>query len=253
MNDNPYDLPADMPVIKTIEGWSRLEPLRRDAPGFVGQLEGLRILREELGDLYMTTTIFGPFAQAQRLCGKKLQEHLAADRDKVAAGLDVVTESLSVLAAACIQAGADGIYLACSGSAEGELSEADYRELIRPRDIKVLRSAAEGDFNFVHIHGNGCPFDIFANYPGDAIGWTSTSNPPSLAAARSMTSMCLVGGWEQEGAVATGDVEGVREETRQALAATGGKHFMLGPGCTIPSDTPEANIRAAIQSARELG
>ena len=250
MNDNPYDMTAELPVVKTVDDWARLEPLSADAPSFRAQFEGLRILREELGDLYMMSTIFGPYAQAQKLCDKKLLEHIAEDREKVRAGLKTVTASLCALAKGTIEAGANGIYLACSGSAEGELCEADYRDLIRAFDIKVVRASSAGDFNLVHVHGSGCPFGIFADYPGNAIGWTATSNPPGLAEAVDMTEMCLVGGWEQEGAVATGLVEGIRAETQAALDATEGRHFMLGPGCTVPSDTPEDYIRAAIQSAR---
>jgi len=252
MNDNAYDMSANLPVVETPGDWERLEPLTADAPGFAAQLETLRLLRTELGDLYMTSTIFGPYAQASRVCGRDILRHIAEDREKVKAGIAVVTESLCVLARETIRAGANGIYLACSGAARGELSEADYRELIRPFDIEVMKAAAAGDFNVVHVHGAGCPFGVFADYPGDAVGWTATSNPPSLAEATDLTGMCLVGGWEQEGAVATGDLEGIRAETRAAIEATGGRHLLLGPGCTIPENTPEAYIRAAIQSAREL-
>ena len=250
MNDNAYDMRGDLPTIATVGDWAKLEPLTADAPGFQAQFETLRILREELGDIYMTSTLFGPFAQGNRIAGRGILSQIAEDPQKVKAGLAVLTESLCVLARETIKAGADGIYLACSGSATDELSEDVYRELIREFDIRVVEAAAEGDFNFVHVHGAGCPFGVFQDYPGNAIGWTATENPPSLGEAVDLTSMCIVGGWTQGGAVATGDLEGVRAETKAALAATGGKHFMLGPGCTIPEGTPEANIRAAIESAR---
>jgi len=250
MNDNPYDMAEDLPAVETVDDWERLQTLAADAPGFAAQFATLAILRKELGDIYMTSTIFGPFAQANRVCGRELLAHIRSDRAKVKAGLETITASLCVLAAETVKAGADGIYLACGGAAREELSEADYRDLIRPLDIQVLESAAGGDFNVVHVHGGGCPFGVFADYPGDAIGWTATSNPPSLAEAPKLTRMCLVGGWEQEGAVATGDIEGIRRETQAAIEATGGRHLLLGPGCTIPEDTPEAYIRAAIQSAR---
>ena len=253
MNDNPYDMPADLPVIRNVDDWTRLESLPADAPGFVAQCEGLRILRRELGELFMTTTIFNPFASASKLCGKMLLDHIKQDREKVRAGMEVVTRSLCTLAKECIRAGAEGVFLACSGAAEEELSEADYRELIRDLDIQVLKAAGAGRFNLIHVHGNGCPFDVFAGYPGHAINWSSTRNAPDLKTAKDLTSMCLVGGWDQEGPVAGGDLDGVRRETAQALAATGGGHFMLGPGCTIPSDTPEEHIHAAIDSGRTQG
>lgn len=252
MNDNPYDMPSGFPEVETVDDWARLEPLSADARGFAAQLQTLRILRDQLGDIYMTSTIFGPFAQADRICRRDLLRHIREDREKVKVGLKIVTASLCVLAEETLKAGANGIYLACSGSAEGELSANDYHQLIRPFDIKVIEAAAQGDFNLVHLHGKGCPFEIFADYPANAIGWTATSSPPSLAEAGSLTDMCLVGGWEQEGAVAKGDVEGIRRETKEAVRATGGRHLLLGPGCTIPEETPDEYIRAAIQSAREF-
>jgi uroporphyrinogen-III decarboxylase len=49
-------------------------------------------------------------------------------------------------------------------------------------------------------------------------------------------------------------VDEVRRHTREMLlhlAPHGG--FIVGPGCALPPDTPEANIHAVIECARTAG
>ena len=254
MNDNAYDLPEGIGVIKQPSDWRKLEPLRASAPGFVAQFEGLRILAKELGGrVMMTTTVFNVFASAQKLCGRKLLRHLAEDRESTLAGLETVSRSLCVLARESIASGADGVFLACSGNAIGELSSDAYRQLIKPHDEAVLKAAGEGTFNFVHVHGDGIDLSVFVDLPGDCLNWNSHRNSPNLREALSMTKMCLVGGWDQTGPIAGGPEEAIAVETRDALKQTGGERLLLGPGCTIPSDTPASLIKAAMASARREG
>ena len=40
-------------------------------------------------------------------------------------------------------------------------------------------------------------------------------------------------------------------QARDAVAATGGRHMMVGPGCVIPITTPPATIAAVIRAVRE--
>lgn len=252
MNDNPYDMPESLPVIEEPGDWRRLEPLPASAPGFTAQLEGLRILARQLaGQVMMTTTIFNAFATSQKLCDRRLPEHLQEDPDSVMAGLATVTESLCILARECLAAGADGVYLACSGNAENELSSDDYAKFVLDHDRAVLAAADAGTFNFVHVHGDGVDLSLFMDLPGNCLNWNSRLNPPSLRDAAVRTRMCLVGGWEQNGAVARGPVQEIVAEARDAIEQTGGRHLLLGAGCTIPSDTPEEFIRAAVRAARQ--
>jgi uroporphyrinogen-III decarboxylase len=44
--------------------------------------------------------------------------------------------------------------------------------------------------------------------------------------------------------VAQGTPDRVAAEVRQALSETGGRRFLLAPGCSIPPQTPEANLLA---------
>ena len=45
--------------------------------------------------------------------------------------------------------------------------------------------------------------------------------------------------------------DAVAREVRDAIAQTQGRGHIVTTGCVMPTDTPEANIRAAIAAARE--
>lgn len=48
-----------------------------------------------------------------------------------------------------------------------------------------------------------------------------------------------------------GTPEKVAQETRRVLDAFAGKNLVIGAGCALPTDTPEANIRSFVNSVKE--
>jgi uroporphyrinogen-III decarboxylase len=46
--------------------------------------------------------------------------------------------------------------------------------------------------------------------------------------------------------VSEGTPEQVTAEVAEALAQTAGRRFLLSAGCSIPPQTPEANLKAAV-------
>jgi len=56
---------------------------------------------------------------------------------------------------------------------------------------------------------------------------------------------------EERGLLATGDESAVRAQVREAIAQTGGRRLMVGPGCVAAIAAPEQNIRAVIEEARK--
>jgi uroporphyrinogen-III decarboxylase len=41
-------------------------------------------------------------------------------------------------------------------------------------------------------------------------------------------------------------------EAERAIVETGGKRFLLAPGCSVEPTTPEVNLRALAQSVRRV-
>jgi uroporphyrinogen decarboxylase len=64
----------------------------------------------------------------------------------------------------------------------------------------------------------------------------------------------LFGNIDPSGVLAQGTVEQVREATRQLISVwKPGGRFILNAGCAIPPTTPPENVRAMIETAKELG
>jgi uroporphyrinogen decarboxylase len=64
----------------------------------------------------------------------------------------------------------------------------------------------------------------------------------------------LIGTVDPSGVLARGTPNDVRAAARKDLAVlAGGGGFILAPGCALPYDTPEANIRALVETVRSEG
>jgi uroporphyrinogen-III decarboxylase len=50
-----------------------------------------------------------------------------------------------------------------------------------------------------------------------------------------------------------GSTQTVKEDTWNCLRQAGTERFILMSGCSVPPGTPEKNIRAMIEAAREYG
>ena len=63
----------------------------------------------------------------------------------------------------------------------------------------------------------------------------------------------LVGPVDPSGVLAKGTPEEVTDKCREAIQTLGGGGgFILGPGCAMPSTTPDENIDAMIEAARSF-
>ncbi len=51
-----------------------------------------------------------------------------------------------------------------------------------------------------------------------------------------------MGGISEKTTLKSGSPDQVREEVEKALDLTGGRHFLLAPGCSIPPETPAQNL-----------
>jgi len=63
----------------------------------------------------------------------------------------------------------------------------------------------------------------------------------------------FLGNLDASGVLALGTPDDVRTATRELLEVFAGRAgFVLNAGCALPETTPEANIRAVVQAAREF-
>lgn len=234
--------------VHTSEDWMRIDPRDPTEGAFNEQLEAIRLIRERLGpDVPMIETIFTPLSVVGDLVesDQQLVRDLRAHPELVTPALEAVTETFVGFASRCLEAGADGIFLATTQWASFDLLTHDeYLWFGRPYDLRVLDAAKDARCNVLHVCGERSMLYELADYPVQAVNWAvSSATTPSLADAASRTSAILIGGLSFT-TLTSADVDGATGEVAAAAAATSGRRWMLGADCTVRADSRPANLLA---------
>jgi len=241
-----------IPRIKAIEDWARLDLLDPHTGNLGRQLHTLGEVRAALdSDVPMIATVFGVYHYADLISEGRILAHLRQDPEAVHAGLAILAVNLATYSATVIsEVGAEGIYYALQGASEGFATRDEYSEHFLGYDRLVMRAAAKAPINVVHLHGyNGLYFDLVHDLPAAVICWSDVAGGPSMAEARKIHAGCLMGGVDE-----TQFVNMTRKQIiaqgRAAIEDAGGERFILGPGCSIPTDSDPDSIdafRAAVE------
>ncbi len=241
-------------AVNSLRDWGGIRPVDPRKGTFGEQLHALRLIRDGLaGDAPFAQTVFSPLSVAGRLAGGQedlVKETMARDPNALHRVLSVVTETLVEYTRACLEIGASGVFFATTvWASKNSLSEDQYREFGVPYDLQVLGAAQGAPFNILHICGQKIFFDLLSGYPSHAVNWASTlPGNPTLAEGLERTTLAVIGGISEKASLVQGSPEDVTAEARAAQSQTGGRRFLLGPGCTIPPQAPEANLWAVRRS-----
>ena len=275
MNDHHYAR-GDVAIVQTVDDLKRISPLPGDAEEFAGQLEVLRQLRQRFGnDVLMTTTLFSPWtvlrlmtappsdkhgppkldpALAQDARDETISRLLAEDRSAVKAAVAALGRTLANFARACVEAGADGVFLSVRDDwvDTKRNGQGTYDEIARDADLTVLAAVADARFNWLHICGRPVNFKRFAEYPHVAVlNWADRAAGPSIAYARDRVQPAIAGGVDNLGTLPLGTPEQVTAEVRDAIRQAKNRPIIITPGCTYdPTAVPEANLYAMISACR---
>lgn len=234
--------------------WAEL-PRLDPGKGALGQeVEAIRLAAAELDNsVPILQTIFSPLTTAVKLAGDKVYADLRQHPDALKAGLQIIADVTIDFARACLEAGAHGFFLATQCASYRILSEDEYREFGAYYDQTILNAVRdECEFNLFHVHGEDIMFDLAASYPVEMINWHDRITWPTLAEAQERFGGLTVGGINDQTTIADGTPEEVAAQARDAIEQTGGRRLMVGPGCVIPTNTPDANVRAAIDTVQQM-
>ncbi len=249
------DLPYPTPQITAAEQWSELPRLGLETPAFQQQLLCVRTLRAQLGNDYpLILTLFSPTTYLLRYMGLGMKKALAEARrnpEAFKAGLAIVAANLRDLMQAAIESGASGIFFSCMGATNSDFTREEYTQLARPYDLQALEGARNGWLNVIHVHADPSQnddeiyFDLFTDYPIQALSWSDRLTGPSLSEALAMTDKCLMGGLAERGPLTYGGETELENEIMGAVTQTRGHRLILANGCSIPDDNPEQWLHIA--------
>lgn len=255
MYDELYDTPVNYQFATGPEVWDLLEPLDPHKAAFGRCLESLKIVRDSIPeDTPVIATVFTPLHIAIRLAWHRIVDDLRTDTIRTQRGLRTIAENLvAFVHAARREAGIDGFFLGAFGAESAWLSRQEYEIFEQPLDLMLLQAMNGMPFVIVHAHGEqGSYTDLFRNYPCHAISWEDRLAGPSLTEMRSLTAKCLVGGVDHLLAQRSSSPDAIYVQACDAIAATGGRGFILAPGCTFLEHTPPENMHALRRAALDM-
>ena len=255
----PLGSPADLDGIA---------PVSPTGGVFGEHLDLVRRVKAGIGEAHFVQTVFSPLSvlafllahperhDAEGLLQAQydgLRHAIAENPQGVHHALAVITDVLAAYAAAAVDAGASGIFFAIVKLArQGVLSESEYARFGRPYDLRVLQAVQGAPFNLLHVCGPRVYFDSVLDYPVHAINWaTLNQDNPTVGSAQCLTQRALIGGVDELSTLQTGTPDEVIAEAQAAIRATGGRRFLLAPGCGTRMDVPAANLHA-LRRAVEL-
>ncbi len=234
--------------------WPELAKLNPSAGALGQEVDAISIAAKELDNsVPILQTIFSPLTTAVKLAGEKTFADMRIHPQELKAGLQIIADVTIEFSRACLQEGAHGFFLATQCTTYRIMNEAEYAEFGVYYD-KYILDAIRGDcrFNLLHVHGEDIMFDLAATYPVEMINWHDRLTEPSLAEAQKKFGGLVVGGINDQTTISEGTPEEVAAQARDAIEQTHGRRVMVGPGCVIPTDTPEANVRAVLETVKSM-
>jgi len=233
MSDYPYPKPAG--------DWYDLAV---EANPFPQQLRALEIIRDGLNrEAYFVETIFNPWNVAEKLSSKEDVLRMKAEQPKtLLTALEAIAESEANHAKKAIATGAAGIFLAIANAQDGLLSREDYARFSQPFDRMVLQAVAGAPLNILHLHGDKVYLDLFyQGWPAAAINYSAHGTGVSIADVREKYAGTIMGGLDEVNyrKLTAANLKQQADAARQAA----GKRFILAPGCSVPNESTDVELR----------
>jgi uroporphyrinogen decarboxylase len=239
-------------AVRSADDWRKIRALDpASAPGYAEELETIIRLGfdRRIGDAPVVPTLFSPLSLARKLSGDRLHGDLREHPTLVAGALEAITETLIAFALRALDEGVSGIFYSIQAASRSANSEEDYARFGEPYDRQLLEAIrSKSALTIIHCHGDRLMFDRLARLPGHAWNWDDRATPPSLADGLAQVPGAVIGGLHQWRTLRDGTAEQAVDEARDAIAQTAGTGLIVGPGCVLAMNTPDANVAAVVQT-----
>ncbi len=239
-------------AVRDAADWKKIRPLDPEsAPGWSEHLETIVRMGfdRRIGDAPVLPTLFSPLSLARKLSGDRLAHDLREHAGPVTDALEAIAETVVRFAERALTEGVSGIFYSIQAASRSANSEEDYARFGEPYDRRVLESVSgKSRLTIVHCHGDRLMFDRLASLPGHAWNWDDRAAGPALGTVKAMTVGAVLGGLDQWKTLRDGTPDEAVAAAQDAIAQTRGLGLIVGPGCVLPTNTPDANVAAVVQA-----
>lgn len=238
--------------VRERKDWARVRPLDEGAGALGRELEAVRLVaRGRADDAPILHTLFSPLTVARKLAGDRMVADLRAEPAAVEPALDAIADTMARHARAALDAGADGLFFATQAAAPDVLTAEETAHFEVPRMRRILDAVGDRSaLTLLHVHGRDVYFDQATTLPVHAMNWHDRLSTPRLGDGHRRFAGAVVGGLGEHGTLKTGPPDAVAAEVRDAIAQTGGRGVMIGPGCVLPLATPDAHLAAVVAAVK---
>ncbi len=230
--------------------YAAIRPLAGDTGSLGEQLAAIRLTRRMLpADVLLLETVFSPLAVVADLAQstQAVERHLEEDATAVRAAVEAVTRTFEDFVPRALAAGADGIYFATVewATRDRAWNASGYRAFATPFDRRVLARTEGATMNVLHVCRPRNFLPDLADYPVAGFSWSATEDGNlNLREGLERVRGAAIGGIGHEDAlVAPGDALALAQ-LEAGFALTGGRRWIVAPGCSIHPHTPPERLDA---------
>lgn len=264
MCDGYFDYPNSIiPHIKSPEDWFKMEPMGPEHPFITGQVKRAREIVSRLKDEACTFyNVFCPMSYLRFATSDELlMRHLRENPEAVLYAMDIIATDAALLTELLItEAGCTGIYYCVQNAEQYRFTEEEYRNYVRPGDLKVLEHANRfSDNNILHCcgwAGDKNQVEVWRDYPAKVINWATFIEELYLTQGKVFFGgRCVLGGFDNrpQGVLCSGTKEEIEEYTRGLLEQHGTKGIVIGADCTLPRDIHLDRITWVVETVKRYG
>lgn len=235
--------------ITATDQWPNLAQLDVTQGHLGQQIAAVRMVAERLhNSVPILQTIFSPLNIAPKLAGDLAFEDMRNSPDMFERGLKIIAETTAHFAQACIDAGAHGVLFVAQCNFD-MYSEDEYQKFGEPYDRLILETIkSHAEITLLLAQGKRIMFDRIVHYPIDALNWHDRTSGPSLQEASERFPGLLMGGIDEKDTLRNGPPKMIEAEIQDAIAQTGGRRLLVGPGGAPLIATPSEHFHAAQQA-----
>lgn len=235
----PYTTPAEVKIPDDFFNLRRVPVV----------LDAVNILKEKVGEILpIVAGLTGPFSLAGHLCGiGKLLRWTIRAPQKVHGFVNVASEVGSMYGRALSKAGADVVLIADPTASCSLISRKTFKEFVKPAIEKMVK--AIGGITFLHICGDATP--ILMEMADTGVNSISIDEKVDVSQAKALlgNKVKIMGNISTTNTLLLKKPEDVKEACRKTLEAG---VDILAPGCGIAPRTPNINIKALVEAARDF-
>jgi len=240
------------PIIEPND-WDKLDVLDI-SKGVLGEhLNAIRLITKNVSnDTPCLMTLFTPLSIASRLIKSEEMfiSHIREHPDKIHKALEIITETFTKYAEACIEIGVSGMFYATTSWATYDrLTDKEYDIFGKPYDLSLLNALQHASFQILHVCRDNNMLESLIDYPVTAFNWDSQGkgNLSMRNGHQVIKNRAVIGGINSESLLKKSS-ESIVEDLSHLMDTMGNTGWMIGPGCTYDPQVPTETIRLIRES-----